>query len=339
MTDGRFVQLFTLCVMSLVTCHAESQQLGKERRETVECGGNFYGEYGIIKSPNYPGNYANDLECNYSISVSHEKKLQLEFSDFATESDYDMVSVYDEYDILLGTYSDTYIPGLMSSSGPSMTVSFTTDSSVVNRGFIARYWATEMLLSTPATLSPPLPLTQYCDTMVHTADIGVITSPNYPDDYPNDQDCYYRITIRDYDKVIELRADEFSTEESSDYLYIYDGSSTSASPIASYSGYAQGFLVSSSGKSMTLHFHSDGSMTRKGFRIRYTAMYRDDVWDSSYNYADSDTGDNNHSPGTSMAGFIIACCVGVIVITIGIIAGCVTYRKQTRPPHGCTTSI
>ena len=45
------------------------------------CGAVFTGDTGDILSPGYPGNYDNNLLCNYSIMVDHNKFIVLTFEE------------------------------------------------------------------------------------------------------------------------------------------------------------------------------------------------------------------------------------------------------------------
>jgi PKD repeat protein len=73
--------------------------------------------------------------------------------------------------------------------------------------------------------------------------------------------------------VVTLTFTTFSTESCCDYLYIYDGLSTSAPLIGSYrgSGLPNGGTVSGTGNGLTLRFVTDGSVTSAGFAASWGA--------------------------------------------------------------------
>eukprot|EP00058_Branchiostoma_floridae_P020366 XP_002605856.1 hypothetical protein BRAFLDRAFT_126037 [Branchiostoma floridae] len=58
-----------------------------------------------------------------------------------------------------------------------------------------------------------------------TTDTGSFTSPNYPDNYPDEHDCRYKISVTP-SKVIRLTFTEFDVEKGYDYVYVYDGKTT-----------------------------------------------------------------------------------------------------------------
>ena len=44
-----------------------------------QCGGHLTGDSGEFKSPNFPWNYPNNIECNWVITVPEGKQVHLEF--------------------------------------------------------------------------------------------------------------------------------------------------------------------------------------------------------------------------------------------------------------------
>ena len=72
---------------------------------------------------------------------------------------------------------------------------------------------------------------------------------------------------------MEVKFDTFRTYNGSDYLKIYDRSSSSSTQLVSLSGYQSTPRVYlSSGSSMWFVFYSDGSGTQKGFHANFTAI-------------------------------------------------------------------
>jgi hypothetical protein len=74
--------------------------------------------------------------------------------------------------------------------------------------------------------------------------------------------------------MIEANFSSFSTESGYDYLYIYDGSSTSASLIGQYSGTTSPGIVTASNSSgaLTFRFTSDRNTTSAGWAASITAI-------------------------------------------------------------------
>ena len=57
------------------------------------CSGSYGGYSGVISSPNFPYDYCNNLDCQYSITVPSSYKIRLYFTSFNTENGWDFVKV------------------------------------------------------------------------------------------------------------------------------------------------------------------------------------------------------------------------------------------------------
>ena len=60
-----------------------------------------------------------------------------------------------------------------------------------------------------------------------------MTSPNYPSNYGNNENCEWSITLPE-GSIIRLKFDSFKTEDDYDILTIYDGASDSATELQRY---------------------------------------------------------------------------------------------------------
>lgn len=95
---------------------------------------------------------------------------------------------------------------------------------------------------------------------------GHFTSPNYPSNYGNGENCYWTLTS---DERISLSFEAFNTEASYDYVRVYDGSSSSASLLGAFHGQSIPSSLTSSSTQMYVTFTSDGSNTYSGFSAKY----------------------------------------------------------------------
>lgn len=60
----------------------------------LACGGCTGSSLGlIIRSPEFPNDYGNNRDCNYTIRSSPGTSLRIEFTTFVLEQDYDTISV------------------------------------------------------------------------------------------------------------------------------------------------------------------------------------------------------------------------------------------------------
>lgn len=102
--------------------------------------------------------YTNNFTGTYLIQPAGAVKVNLCFTSFNTESNYDKVYVYDgnsETAPLIGTYHNSNLPPLqIISSGNSLFIKFTTDSSVALDGWTVQYGG--ILSGSGTTTVPPL---------------------------------------------------------------------------------------------------------------------------------------------------------------------------------------
>ncbi|XP_071812385.1 low-density lipoprotein receptor-related protein 12-like [Apostichopus japonicus] len=113
------------------------------------------GTVGSFSSPNYPGNYYSDLDCEWRISLGQEGIVQLRFVQFDLESGFyrDYVKVFEDYiqpstgayvrreiDTYYGSMQDVYSPPtVVEASGSSLVVQFHTDNNINRGGFNATF--------------------------------------------------------------------------------------------------------------------------------------------------------------------------------------------------------
>ncbi|KAI4790357.1 hypothetical protein KUCAC02_034685, partial [Chaenocephalus aceratus] len=103
----------------------------------------------------------------------------------------------------------------------------------------------------------------------------IIQSPGFPEEYQDEQICYWHIRVR-LGQRIQLLFQEFDLEEDSgclaDYLEVYD----SYDDVSGFAGrYCGDYLpddITSTGNVMTLKFLSDASVTAGGFRLQYVTF-------------------------------------------------------------------
>eukprot|EP00058_Branchiostoma_floridae_P010033 XP_002595521.1 hypothetical protein BRAFLDRAFT_69073 [Branchiostoma floridae] len=101
---------------------------------------------------------------------------------------------------------------------------------------------------------------------------GTLLSPNYPNDYPHNQNCYYTIAAAP-GNYLELTVRAFRTESTHDVLQIRDGGDSSATLIGSYSGtsLSVGDILKTTSYEMWLWFKTDSTTHYSGFQIDYQA--------------------------------------------------------------------
>ncbi len=104
---------------------------------------------------------------------------------------------------------------------------------------------------------------------------GYITSPYYPDSYPNDRECVYVISQPPGTRI-HLEFMEFDVESHSDcmfdYLEVRDGDNENSTLIGKFCGGPTSIPapVDSQHNYLWLRFGTDGSIQNRGFRLNYT---------------------------------------------------------------------
>uniref|UniRef100_G3P1B4 Tumor necrosis factor-inducible gene 6 protein n=1 Tax=Gasterosteus aculeatus aculeatus TaxID=481459 RepID=G3P1B4_GASAC len=103
----------------------------------------------------------------------------------------------------------------------------------------------------------------------------VIRSPGFPEEYQDEQICYWHVRVR-LGQRVHLRFLEFDVEEDvgclADYLEVFD----SYDDVSGFAGrFCGDYLpddIISTGNVMTLKFLSDASVTAGGFKLQYVAF-------------------------------------------------------------------
>nr|XP_026694942.1 CUB and sushi domain-containing protein 3-like [Ciona intestinalis] len=211
-----------------------------------------------ITSPNYPNNYTNNLDCTWTITAPPGMRLRLEFHSFSTEREYDTLSIY-KGNRRLRQYSGSVERLVYRTTENNITLRFVTDGSVTRPGFNGSFF-TWMVTTTTAVTR-----TRTCDfNYVATTTSQPITSRNYPNNYPNNENCFWMITASDGMRV-QLNLITFETELNADFLTVSNGDTNLAKLSGSYSNK----ILRSDNNSLILRFTSDNSLTKSGFNATF----------------------------------------------------------------------
>ncbi|KAM3593822.1 uncharacterized protein V6R79_022582 [Siganus canaliculatus] len=229
------------------------------------CGDTLTSPSGTITSPGHPNNYPHGANCTWYISVTPGSLLRLTFETFNLEyhsnCNFDYVEVYDngtvQTGMLLGRYCGRSLPPSITSTDNLMTLLFVSDSSLATEGFSASY------VSINAT-------TDCSENFTSTT--GSFSSPNYPDYYPNNRDCIFRITVQ-INQQIMLNFTSFELEGSSpctrDFVEIRDGGYETSPLIGKFCANQSPPVLISRSNRFWVRFHSDATITRRGFTAHW----------------------------------------------------------------------
>ena len=297
--------------------------------------------------------YRNSMTCDKLIQPSGGGTISLIFTAFNTEANYDFVRVYNGSTTsapLLGTFSGSSLPPVLTANSGSMLIRFTTDGSVVAAGWSANYtsvipqpsiavtspnggeiwqvgssqnitWTsvansgtvlleystnngtswTTILASTPddgtqAWTIPDTPSTTClvrvsdtdgspvdvsnavfsivpvtsgaCINETFTAASGTVTDNSGALDYRNNMTCD-KLIQPSGGGTITLTFTSFSTEAWYDFVRVYNGTTTSAPLLGSFSGNALPRVLTANSGSMLIRFTTDGSVVAAGWSANY----------------------------------------------------------------------
>ena len=123
---------------------------------TGQCNETFTASSGTVTDGSGASNYLDNLSCEKLIQPSGGGTITLTFTAFNTESGYDFVRVYNGSTTsspLLGSYSGTSLPPVLTANSGSMLIRFTTDVGVTAAGWSANYTTN----TTPGTIAVTSP--------------------------------------------------------------------------------------------------------------------------------------------------------------------------------------
>jgi len=138
--------LLLLCPTALVWAQnpvyvMSNQTVGDCKAFFLDSGGN----------PVQPGNYANNENYTFVISIPVAQQIVMSFQNFCTEVLFDVLRVYDGPDTsssLIGSFSGNVSPPVLRAFSGAMTLHFRSDSNVVCTGWNASWYA---------VVPPPVP--------------------------------------------------------------------------------------------------------------------------------------------------------------------------------------
>ncbi|MBZ3891922.1 Cubilin [Sciurus carolinensis] len=234
--------------------------MAKFSTEDLACGQVLTESTGIIKSPGHPSIYPSGVNCTWHILVQPGQLIRLMFDKFYLEFHYnctkDYLEVYDTGSgTFLGRFCGKSIPPSLTSSTNSIMLIFVADADLAYEGFSITY---EEIDTSAACLE------DYTDAS------GIISSPNFPENYPNDWECIYRITV-ETQQQIALHFTNFSLEEGfngnciGDFVEIRDGGYENSPTLGKYCGSNLPPSIISHSNKLWLKFKSDMIISESGF--------------------------------------------------------------------------
>ncbi|XP_077451119.1 CUB and sushi domain-containing protein 1-like isoform X2 [Stigmatopora argus] len=138
---------------------------------------------------------------------------------------------------------------------------------------------------------------------------GVVLSPGFPGNYPGNLDCTWQI-ILPTGYGAHIRFHNFSSEDNHDFLEVRSGLQHSSALIGQFTGSQIPLPLLSTTHQTILHFYSDHSENRKGFKLTYQAYQLQNCQDPS-SFSNGDIINSDYSAGRSIT---FLCYPGYVLI-------------------------
>nr|XP_026693975.1 deleted in malignant brain tumors 1 protein-like isoform X1 [Ciona intestinalis] len=215
-------------------------------------------------SPNHPRRYPPNSNCQWTLSTTPGRVVQLTIGRVETELKWDFIEVWDGIRKLARLEGLPATQTFVSVDYTGLIVTFQSDRSVNRNGFHA------VFRSVPAGIVPPeLTLPELCGfNTTATNAFQIITSPLYPNLYPLGIECKWYITSPPGSTIL-FNVTSTNIESCCDFLEIYDGTRA----IGSLAGRLRGWRAyRSTGNFMMLLFYSDDSVARTGFHAKFKSF-------------------------------------------------------------------
>ncbi|XP_041670250.1 cubilin [Cheilinus undulatus] len=230
------------------------------------CGDTLTSPSGTITSPGHPSHYPHGANCTWYINVEPGNLIRLTFDSFNLEyhtyCNYDYVEVYDNGTVQtgnkIGRYCGRSVPPSITSTDNQLSVLFVSDSSLGSEGFSASYVSFDASIDCSETFTSPT---------------GTFFSPNFPDYYPNNRDCIFKIIV-EVNMQIMLNFTSFELEGSTpscsfDFVEIRDGGYETSPLIGKFCSNQRPPVLVSHSNRLWIRFRSDSSITRPGFSAHW----------------------------------------------------------------------
>jgi hypothetical protein len=180
-------------VISCVAC-AATPSYNNPSGFIYTCSANFYD----WKGPST--NYTNNLNKTTKFCSSNGTCIKATFSSFSTESGLDVLSIYDGNSTsasLIGTYSGTSSPGIVTSTTGCLTFNFVSDASIVSTGWEAAISCVNCGTPPPAEVENCVGATTVCSDQAFSGNSGGsgsvvdLNSSNYGCLFGENQSSWY----------------------------------------------------------------------------------------------------------------------------------------------------
>uniref|UniRef100_A0A8B9R3A7 CUB and Sushi multiple domains 1 n=1 Tax=Astyanax mexicanus TaxID=7994 RepID=A0A8B9R3A7_ASTMX len=297
-----------------IKCHAVPNALAQWNDSIptciVPCSGNLTERRGTILSPGFPEPYGNSLNCVWRISVTEGAGIQIQVMSFATEHNWDSLEIYDGGDMTapkLGTLFNAV--GLTTCPEPVVPANGikSGDRYMVNE-VVSFSCEPGYVLQIPKVLYIML----NCIMIILLGMLTMFFSPR--------------------SAGAHIQFLNFTTEDNHDFLEVRNGPQHSSSLIGQYSGSQLPPPLLSTTHETVIHFYSDHSQNRQGFRLTYQAYQLQNCQDP-YPFLNGYIINNDFNAGQSIT---FECFSGYVLVGHPVLT-CQhgTNRKWNQPFPRC----
>ncbi|KAF0037175.1 hypothetical protein F2P81_010049 [Scophthalmus maximus] len=274
------------------------------------CGGLLSKLNGTISTPGWPKEYPPNKNCVWQVVAPTQYRISMQFEAFELEGNevckYDYVEVRSGLSSdskLHGKYCGTEVPEVITSQYNNMRIEFKSDNTTFNEFEIEQHQEcaydhleafdgdsdTAAILGRLCGSKVPEPLVSTGNKMwifFSSAECGgrlkadvrqknLYSHSQFGDNnYPGHTDCEWLLTA-EQGYGIELSFITFEVEEEADcgydYIELYNGYDANSHRLGRFCGSGPREGIYSPGDAMLIRFHSDDTISKKGFHVRYTS--------------------------------------------------------------------
>lgn len=208
------------------------------------------------------GNYLDNQNCSWQIappdSISY---IRLVFQYLNTQLGHDTISIYegmDESGTLIGSYSGNSIPSAINIPSSKVFVTFKSDESTTDRGFVLDYY----------TVSAT-----FCQSLTLLTDTnGIITDGSGSYKYHPNSLCRWKINAPGAQGYL-IHFNDLDLETNSDFVKICESGPTGLIEKASYTGSSVPNEEYFPYPSILILFKTNGIIENNGFTLQYHSLF------------------------------------------------------------------